>query len=94
MCIVSTGNLFLIKEMFILNNSRQEVSSLGTAKKGWQKTVQAQQASNALILSNEQKQDHSSSSKLSQELGVKKPRTSMELERDLRRLSTLQDKNR
>jgi hypothetical protein len=67
---------------------------LGTAKKGWQKTVQAQQASNALILSNEQRQDHSSSAKLSQELGVKKPKTSMELERDLRRLSTLQDKNR
>lgn len=83
----------IIKAINTLNNSRQEVSSLGTAKKGWQKTVQAQQASNALILSNEQKQDQSSSAKLSQELGIKKPKTSMELERDLRRLSTLRDKH-
>jgi predicted HNH restriction endonuclease len=76
----------------------KEVESLSAVKKGWQKVVAKDNSSSALILGKELESEqlasknnvvHSSSKALE---GKLKPISAMEIERDLRRFSTSDDK--
>ena len=77
--------------------SKTEVESLSHVKKGWKKPVtQAEKASTAAILEMEIEQENLEKMNLSQAPKLlnkeKKPKTCMELERDLRRLSSNAEK--
>lgn len=78
----------------------KEVESLSHVKKGWQKVVAVDKSSSALILGKEQEQDQllKSNNEAKQALKVSsdkpKPKNTMEIERDLRRLSSPEEKLR
>lgn len=79
----------------------KEVESLSTAKKGWKKTHVKDTSSNMQLLSKEMEQEEQEQmgdlktvKTSSKSKGPKLPKTCMELDRDLRRLKTSEDKLR
>ena len=76
-------------------NSRAEISNLGETKRGWQKSNIGNKSSSALILSDERRDlEKFNSTSRSQEQSHKKPKSPMELERDLRNIESIEDKIR
>lgn len=95
MLLLSISNFLLLKSysfiyvlIFLQYISRDEITSLSVQKKGWQKSTIGDQSSNALILLNEIKKMNVSATSGVGNASLEKPKTSMELERDLRRLAT------
>lgn len=77
--------------------SSKEVESLSHVKKGWQKAVAPDNSSSAIILQKEFENDQliaqNSDMKKAFKLEVKlKPKSAMEVERDLRRISDQEEK--
>jgi hypothetical protein len=76
-------------------DSRAEISNLSEAKRGWQKSNTANKSSSALILSDERRNlEKFGNISQSQEQSIKKPKSPMELDRDLRKAKTVEDKIR
>lgn len=76
-------------------DSRAEISNLSEAKRGWQKSNAANKSSSALILSDEQRHlEKFGIISQSQEQSNKKPKSPMELDRDLRKAKSVEDKIR
>ena len=81
--------------------TKQEVESLSHVKKGWQKSIMKDNSSSAQLLNKEIEMDqmisinsnyyHNSLIQTNNE-NFKKPKTSMEFDRDLRRYLTYEDK--
>ena len=68
---------------------------MGEAKRGWQKSNVGNKSSSALILSDEQRNlEKFGNISQSQEQSNKKPKSPMELDRDLRKAKSVEDKIR
>lgn len=80
---------------YTLVNSRAEISNLGETKRGWQKANASNKSSSALILSDERRDmEKFSNINQTQEKSNKKPKSPMELDRDLRNAKSVEDKIR
>lgn len=76
-----------LKYLLLSLRSRTEISSLGSSKKGWQKVARGDNSSSALILSDEIRLGRSGDEVPINQGGLTiKPRTPMELERDIRKV--------
>ena len=85
----------LMRYLILFLRSRTEISSLGSAKKGWQKTAHGDKSSSALILTEELRMGRTSDKlNIDNSCPTTKPKTPMELDRDLRKLPTKLEKCR
>ena len=78
-----------------MHRSRKEITSLGTTKKGWQKSSSSDKTAGALILGDEVGGTAAAVPAVKvPAAGSKKPKSPMELDRDLRRCTDADDKAR
>ena len=85
----------LMRYLILFLGSRTEISSLGSAKKGWQKMANVDKSSSALILTDELRMGRTCDKlNIDNNCPTTKPKTPMELDRDLRKLPTKLEKCR
>ena len=85
----------LTRYLILFSRSRTEISSLGSAKKGWRKTAHGDKSSSALILADELRLNRTCDKlNIDHSCPTVKPKTPMELDRDLRKLPTEIEKRR